>query len=75
MIYSKKLKKYNGLSHCFFNRTGGLSKGIFKSLNCGKGSLDNEQNVKNNINQHKQDEVRLHRAHVHRRWRRRRPYG
>ena len=49
MLFSKKLKKYHGLSHCFFNRTGGQSKGIFKSLNCGEGSLDNKQNIKKNI--------------------------
>ena len=49
MLFSKKLKKYHGLSHCFYNRTGGQSKGIFKSLNCGEGSLDNKQKKKKNI--------------------------
>ena len=49
MVFSKKLKKYNSLSHCFFNRSGGQSKGVFKSLNCGKGSMDNKENIKKNI--------------------------
>ena len=36
----KKLKKDKSISHCFFNRLGGKSKGIYKSLNCGPGSND-----------------------------------
>ena len=44
MFHSKKLKKFKDISHCFFQK-GGFSKGIYKSLNCGKGSRD-----KNNIN-------------------------
>ena len=49
MIFSKKLKKYNSISHCFFNKIGGQSSGIFKSLNCGIGSLDKRRDVKKNI--------------------------
>ena len=45
MYYSYKLSKYNSISHCFLSRKGGNSKGIYKSLNCGKGSLDNKFNV------------------------------
>ena len=29
-----------GLAHGFFGRTGGVSTGIFASLNCGPGSGD-----------------------------------
>ena len=49
MYYSKKLSKYSSISHCFLNRNGGYSKGIYKSLNCGKGSLDNKNNVNKNL--------------------------
>ena len=40
MIQSKKLKKIKGINHGFFNKKGGKSKGIYKSLNCGLGSND-----------------------------------
>ena len=49
MFYSKKLLKEIDIKHCFFNRIGGKSKGIYKSLNCGKGSLDNKQYVRKNL--------------------------
>ena len=45
MFKSKKLKKFKGISHGFFNRKGGISKGIYKSLNCGPGSKDKKINV------------------------------
>jgi len=35
--------------HSFFGRQGGVSKGVYNSLNCGRGSDDNLNNVKNNI--------------------------
>ena len=50
MFYSKKFKKFKNINHCFFSRKGGFSKGIYKSLNCGRGSLDNANNIKKNIN-------------------------
>ena len=50
MFYSKKLKKFKELRHCFFSRKGGFSKGIYRGLNCGKGSKDNIKNVKKNLN-------------------------
>ena len=37
------------IKHCFFSRKGGFSKGIYKSLNCGKGSKDSKINVLKNI--------------------------
>ena len=49
MFYSKKLKKLKKLKHCFFSRKKGFSKGIYKSLNCGKGSKDNKNNINKNL--------------------------
>jgi len=46
MIKSKKLSKLQNLNHAFFNRAGGKSTGIFKSLNCGPGSNDNKKKKK-----------------------------
>ena len=49
MIKSKILKDYKNINHGFFNRIGGNSTGIYKSLNCGVGSLDKKQNVQKNL--------------------------
>jgi len=49
MITSKKLSNQKNLAHGFFNRMGGKSKGIYKSLNCGIGSKDKKKNVKKNL--------------------------
>ena len=49
MIKSKKLAKIENLKHGFFNSIGGHSKNIYKSLNCGPGSLDNKTNIKKNL--------------------------
>ena len=49
MISSKKLSRQKKISHGFFNRIGGKSNGIYKSLNCGLGSKDNKNNVKKNL--------------------------
>ena len=49
MLKSKKLSRYPQISHGFFNRNGGVSKGIYKSLNCGIGSNDNKKNVLKNL--------------------------
>ena len=49
MIKSKKLSKQDGISHGFFNRVGGKSSGIYKSLNCGPGSKDKKDIVKTNL--------------------------
>ena len=48
-IESKKLLKIKNISHGFFSNKGGVSKGIYKSLNCGLGSKDNRKNVLQNI--------------------------
>ncbi len=49
MFKSKKLSKLKNVKHGFFNKNGGVSKGIYKSLNCGIGSKDNKKNVKKNL--------------------------
>ena len=49
MIISKNLKKFNSIKHGFFNRKGGVSLGIYKSLNCGIGSKDKKSNVLKNL--------------------------
>ena len=49
MIISKKLKKFKNIKHGFFNKKGGVSTGIYKSLNCGIGSNDKKKNVLKNL--------------------------
>ena len=49
MIKSKIFRDQKSISHCFFNRLGGTSKGIYKSLNCGKGSKDKIANISKNL--------------------------
>ena len=49
MITSPKLFKQKKISHGFFNRMGGKSNGIYKSLNCGPGSKDKKSKVKKNL--------------------------
>ena len=49
MIKSKKLSKFKNIKHGFFNKKGGKSEGIYKSLNCGIGSSDTKKNVINNL--------------------------
>ena len=49
MFYSKKFIKFKNIKHCFFSRRGGFSKGIYQSLNCGKGSKDKKKNIRKNL--------------------------
>ena len=49
MFYSKLLNQFSEIKHCFFSRKNGVSKGIYKSLNCGLGSNDNKNNIKKNL--------------------------
>jgi YfiH family protein len=49
MFYSKKLKRFKEIKHCFFSKKNGYSKGIYKSLNCGHGSKDNIKNIQKNL--------------------------
>ena len=50
MIRSKKLGVFKDIRHGFFNRSGGVSKDIYKSLNCGIGSADKKKNILKNLN-------------------------
>ena len=50
MFYSKKLRRIKEVKHCFFSRKNGFSKGIYKSLNCGRGSKDSKKNINKNLN-------------------------
>ena len=49
MFFSKKLKEFENIRHCFFSRKNGFSKGHYKSLNCGTGSNDKKENVLKNL--------------------------
>ena len=49
LIKSKRLARFKSIEHAFFNRLGGKSKGIFKSLNCGFGSSDKQENIQKNL--------------------------
>ena len=49
MITSKKLRKFKDIQHAFFNKKGGCSNGIYKSLNCGIGSNDKKKKVIKNL--------------------------
>ena len=41
-------KLFDAIPHGFFTRFGGYSKGIYKGLNCGRGSADKASNVEAN---------------------------
>ncbi len=49
MFFSKKLKKFKNINHCFFSRKNGFSKGNYKSLNCGLGSNDKKESILKNL--------------------------
>ena len=49
MLQSKKLSKSISINHGFFNKKGGVSKGIYKSLNCGPSSKDKKINIQKNL--------------------------
>ena len=48
-IESKKIKKINNIYHGFFSRNGGVSKGIYSSLNLGFGSKDRRVDLQKNV--------------------------
>jgi YfiH family protein len=48
MIVSDFLKQQSGIRHGFFTREGGVSGGIYASLNCGYGSDDASESVREN---------------------------
>tara|TARA_Y100001960_G_C14773613_1_gene881659 strand:+ start:3066 stop:3854 length:789 start_codon:yes stop_codon:yes gene_type:complete len=47
-LQSDELAAMRGISHGFFTRKGGVSGGIYESLNCGFGSSDDPQKVAEN---------------------------
>src|SRR6267154_593550 len=48
MIQAKALAELDGVQHRFFTRRGGVSAGLYSSLNCGYGSGDPPDNVREN---------------------------
>jgi purine-nucleoside/S-methyl-5'-thioadenosine phosphorylase / adenosine deaminase len=48
MFCASTLESCDGIRHGFFTRQGGVSKGIYGSLNCGLGSGDDAENVRQN---------------------------
>lgn len=48
MLKSISLDKIAGVRHAFFTRKGGVSNGIYASLNCGAGTSDNPNHVVEN---------------------------
>ena len=47
-IQSPELSRQDGIAHGFFTRHGGVSEGIYASLNCGPGSRDDRAAVTEN---------------------------
>ena len=48
MIKANTLADLSGVQHRFFTRQGGVSAGLYSSLNCGYGSGDEPDNVREN---------------------------
>jgi YfiH family protein len=48
MLKSPILNEAEGVRHAFFTREGGVSEGIYASLNCGAGSEDKPEHVLEN---------------------------
>ena len=48
MIQAQTLAALDGVQHRFFTRRGGVSTGLYSSLNCGYGSGDSPENVREN---------------------------
>jgi len=48
MFCATTLESCDGIRHGFFTRQGGVSTGIYGSLNCGLGSGDDAENVRQN---------------------------
>jgi polyphenol oxidase len=48
VLTARNLSDTNGIAHGFFGRQGGVSEGLYTSLNCGPGSNDDRANVVEN---------------------------
>jgi YfiH family protein len=49
MFFSERFKKFDNINHCFFSKNGGVSRGVYDSLNCGLGSSDKKENILKNL--------------------------
>ncbi|MAR55867.1 MAG: polyphenol oxidase [Rickettsiales bacterium] len=49
-ILSNALSECAGIAHGFYTREGGVSEGVYASLNCGNGSDDDSESVAENRN-------------------------
>jgi len=49
LIKSKKLSRFKEIEHSFFNKLGGKSNDIYKSLNCGLSSSNSKKNISKNL--------------------------
>ena len=70
MFYSNKFRKFKNIKHCFFSRKNGFSRGIYRGLNCGKGSKDKQSNISKNLdlvskkmNVNRKDLILMHQTH------------
>ena len=45
LVQAPILAEIDGVAHGFFTRLGGVSEGIYASLNCGLGSRDQPDSV------------------------------
>src|SRR6478736_815026 len=48
MFCASTLESCDGIRHGFFTRQGGVYKGMYGSLNCGLGSRDDAESVRQN---------------------------
>ena len=48
ILRADNLSNLQGIAHGFFGRTGGVSRGLYESLNCGLGSADHADHVREN---------------------------
>lgn len=49
VLQGAALERQPGIVHGFFTRNGGVSRGIYASLNCGLGSRDDPDRVRENL--------------------------
>ena len=49
MFRSKNLSKFSDINHGFFGKNSVVSKGVYKSSNCGADSKDKKDDVKKNF--------------------------
>src|SRR5579864_4170499 len=49
ILRAENLSNQAGLVHGFFGRTGGVSTGLYESLNCGPSRLSGEKDRRENV--------------------------